>query len=152
MDKIIKYMAFVVIAFVGILFILATGRAIDYDVALMGTVIPKFREVIIPFTNTNDGEASLPFLASAIIDVDGDGREELFLGGGHGQNDGLFRFGDTDFQPLDGALAFEKAVDDASYGAIVLDVNDDGTQDLIVARETGVWIHVHKSQARPGNA
>jgi len=149
MDKFIKYAAFVLVAFVGLLVILVTGRAIydrqiDYDVDLMGTVIPEFREVAIPFTNTNDGEASLPFLASAIIDVDGDGREELFLGGGHGQNDGLFHFEDNIFQPIEDFLDFEKAVDDASLGAIVLDINNDGTQDLIVARESGVWIHENK--------
>jgi len=38
-------------------------------------------------------------------------------------------------------LAFEKAIDDASLGSVVLDLNKDGTQDLIVARESGVWIH-----------
>jgi len=149
MDKIIKYAAFVLVTFVALIVTLVVGRAIydrqiDYDVALLGTVIPEFQEVFIPFTNTNDGEASLPFLASAIIDVDGDGREEVFLGGGHGQNDGLFRFEDSSFQPVDDVLDFEKAADDASFGAVVLDINNDGTQDLIVARESGVWIHENK--------
>ncbi|MFV1998485.1 MAG: FG-GAP repeat domain-containing protein [Acidiferrobacterales bacterium] len=149
MFKVVKYIVIGVTVLVAVIVTLMAGRAIndrqiDYDVDLMGTVVPEFREVFIPFTNTNDGEVSLPFMASAILDVEGDGREELFLGGGHGQNDGLFRFVDSSFQPVDDVLAFEKAVDDASFGAIVLDINNDGTQDLIVARETGVWIHENR--------
>ncbi|MFV1998657.1 MAG: FG-GAP repeat domain-containing protein [Acidiferrobacterales bacterium] len=149
MFKVVKYIVIGVTVLVAVIVTLMAGRAIndrkiDYDVDLMGTIIPEFREVFIPFTNTNDGEASLPFLASAIIDVEGDGREELFLGGGHGQNDGLFRFEEKEFQPFDDTLTFEKPVDDATFGAVVLDVNNDGTQDLIVARESGVWIHENK--------
>jgi len=149
MIKAIKYVVLGVTALVVAIIALAAGlaiydRQIDYDVDLMGTVIPQFQEVPVPFTNTNKGEASLPFMASAIIDVDGDGREELFLGGGRGQNDALFRFKDKIFQPVENTFTLEKAVDDASYGAVVLDVNNDGTQDLIVARESGVWIHENK--------
>jgi len=132
MVKAFKYVVLGLITLVVLVMLFLAGRAIydrqiDYDVDLMGTVIPQYREVSIPFVNSNDGEASLPFLASAIIDVEGDGREELFLGGGHGQNDGLFRFEDKAFLPFDDALTLDKAVDDASYGAIVLDVNNDGS-------------------------
>ncbi|MBE9560986.1 MAG: VCBS repeat-containing protein [Proteobacteria bacterium] len=122
-----------------------SDREIDYVVDLSETNIPKFQEVAIPFINQNDGEASLPFLASAIIDVDGDGREELFLGGGHGQQDGLFRFDGTAFVSLEGALGIEKRDNDTTHGAVVLDFNEDGTQDLIVARESGVWLHENKA-------
>lgn len=146
MVKVIKYFIFGLVTIVVLVMTLLAGRGIydrqiPYDVDLMGTVIPEYQEMFIPFINSNDGEASLPFLASAIIDVDGDGREELFLGGGHGQNDGLFRFDGKTFQSVDDVLAFEKAIDDASLGSVVLDLNKDGTQDLIVARESGVWIH-----------
>ena len=119
MVKVIKYFIFGLVTIVVLVMTLLAGRGIydrqiPYDVDLMGTVIPEYQEMFIPFTNSNDGEASLPFLASAIIDVDGDGREELFLGGGHGQDDGLFRFDGKTFQSVDDVLAFEKAIDDAS--------------------------------------
>jgi len=149
MIKAIKYVVLGLTILVAIVILILAVRAIndrqiDYDVDLMGTVIPQYQEQFIPFVNTNDGESSLPFMASAVIDVDGDGREELFLGGGYGQNDGLFRYKDKVFQPIDNALGIKKADDDTSFGAIVLDVNKDGTQDLIVARESGVWLHENK--------
>lgn len=31
------------------------------------------------------------------------------------------------------------------YGAVVLDVNKDGQQDLLVAREDGIWLHVNNN-------
>jgi hypothetical protein len=150
MVKKIKYLvsgmaAIIVIIIAGITARAISDRQIDYVVDLTETDIPKFQELMIPFINTNDGEASLPFMASAIIDVEGDGREEIFLGGGHGQQDGLFRFDGTAFQPLAGASGIEKSDNDASHGAVVLDFNKDGTQDLIVARESGVWLHENRN-------
>jgi hypothetical protein len=146
MSKVLKYVFLGVMSLIVIIMIMIAVRSIndrkiDYDVDLSGTDIPTFQTVTIPFTNANDGEASLPFLASAIIDVDGDGQEELFLGGGHGQNDALFRFENNEFQPINGVLGLKKDDSDTSHGAVVFDSNDDGTKDLLVARETGVWLH-----------
>jgi len=148
MFKTLKYIIIGIFSFMGLVVALVTARAIndrqiDYDVDLMGTAVPQFQEAPLSFINTNDGETALPVMASAIIDVDGDGREELFLGGGHSQSDGLFRFNGNAFESINSS-GIEKAANDTSLGAVVLDVNKDGTQDLIVARESGVWIHENK--------
>ena len=121
-------------------------RQIDYEVDLGDTVVPGFREVDLPFSNANNGEDSLPFLASAVIDIDGDGSEELFLGGGHNQQDAFFRFDNDAFVLIDGAMGIDKVSDDASLGSVVLDFNKDGSQDLIVTRESGVWLHANRGQ------
>lgn len=104
----------------------------------------RFTEVDLPFENALDPEISLPFMAAAAIDIDGDGREELFLGGGRGQADGLFRFEGDAFVPMDDVYAIEKSENDATHGAASIDVDGDGRIDLFTARESGVWLHMNR--------
>ncbi|MBW2573005.1 MAG: CRTAC1 family protein [Deltaproteobacteria bacterium] len=115
-------------------------RQDDYNVDLTGVEVPAYQESTITFNQGNDFSISLPFLASAIIDIDGDGTEELFLGGSKNTPDGLFRFQDNKLTAIDGAGGITKD-NSASLGSIVLDVDKDGQQDLLVAREDGIWLH-----------
>ena len=127
---------------------LATVKSIvdrqdDYDVDLAGIEVPFFEESTISFNQGNDFSVSLPFLASAIIDIDGDGTEELFLGGSKNTPDGLFRFKNNKLTAIEGAAGITNT--SASMGSLVLDVDKDGQQDLLVAREDGIWLH-HNSK------
>ncbi|MGI9205398.1 MAG: FG-GAP repeat domain-containing protein [Woeseiaceae bacterium] len=119
---------------------LADSR-IDYDVSTDGVVIPTYSTVEIPFDQSNDFSTAHPFAAGAIIDVDNDGTEELFLGGGPGQSDALFRFVDESFQEISLVAGITKSMDSASFGATVIDTDGDGRDDLIVSRSDGVWLH-----------
>ena len=118
-------------------------RQDDYTVDTSGVEIPHFKRSDIPFAQGNDFSISLPFMASAIIDIDGDGTEELFLGGSAKSDDGLFRFQNRTLNPIKGAGGITKGKV-ASYGAVALDVNHDGKSDLIVAREDGIWLHLNR--------
>jgi len=131
----------VIIAIVG----LATVKSIkdrqdDYDVDLAGVEVPLYDESAISFNQGNDFSVSLPFLASAIIDIDGDGTEELFLGGSKNTPDGLFKFMGNKLIAIEGAAGITNS-NSASMGSLVLDVDKDGQQDLLVAREDGIWLH-----------
>ncbi len=146
--KIVKYLGYTVVAIVALLafgFIGKTtyDRQIDYDVDLAGTAVPKFTETYIPFDQASDGSKTLPFVAGAAIDVDGDGVNELFLGGGRGQPDGLFRFDAGKFVAIANAGGIIKPDGVLSHGSVVLDVNGDEKEDLIVAREDGLWLHTN---------
>ena len=81
-------------------------------------------------------------MASAIIDVDGDGIEELFLGGSRTQADAMFAFKNNTFVPVD-ISGITKSGGEATHGASVLDVDKDGDDDLIVARTDGIWLHLN---------
>jgi len=98
-----------------------------------------FSEVSLPFSNEIDLENSLPFLASAALDINGDGRDELFLGGGDTQADKIFSYTDQGFKVL--PISFEKESIDATHGAAAIDIDNDGDTDLFAARESGVWFH-----------
>jgi len=51
----------------------------------------SFAAAELPFTHEADLVDSLPFLGSAALDIDGDGIDELFLGGGKKQADQMLR-------------------------------------------------------------
>jgi len=98
-----------------------------------------FKEVNLPFSNEIDLENSLPFLASAALDIDGDGKDELFLGGGDTQADKIFAYTDQGFKAL--PITFDKESIDATHGAAAIDIDNDGDTDMFTARESGVWFH-----------
>lgn len=98
-----------------------------------------FEAVDLPFIHEADLANSLPFLASAAFDIDGDGRDELFLGGGDAQADAIFAFKTNRFEKL--PLRFLKDAVDATHGAASMDIDNDGDTDLFTARESGIWFH-----------
>ena len=98
-----------------------------------------FEAVALPFVHEADLVNSLPFLASAAIDINGDGQDERFLGGGDAQADAMFAFKNNSFEKL--PLTFDKGAVDATHGAATMDIDNDGDTDLFTARESGVWFH-----------
>lgn len=99
----------------------------------------SFAAVDLPFIHEADLVNSLPFLASAALDIDGDGRDELFMGGGNEQADEIFAFKNDRFEKL--PLTFAKDSVDATHGTASMDIDNDGDTDLFTARESGVWFH-----------
>ncbi len=149
MLKVLKYAALSIIALIVMLMIAVVimqrlDAQIDYDVSTDGIDIPTFSATDIPYDQSHDNSTTLPFAASGIIDIDGDGIEELFLGGSRSQQDGLFRFVDGAFVavPDSGII---KADGEASHGSVVLDVDKDGDDDLLVARTDGIWLHLNEA-------
>lgn len=100
-----------------------------------------YEQVPVEFEHSADLVNSLPFLASAAIDIDGDGRDEVFLGGGKNQPDAVVDFNGSAFVDITYQFNFHKEQDDATMGAASLDLFNDGYADLVVARESGIWLH-----------
>lgn len=129
---------------IGVLLFLVFGafsalRFWQAEKAPQGATNLSFEAVELPFTHQADLINSLPFLASAAIDIDGDGQDELFLGGGSKQADTMFKYTNAGFVAL--PLTFAKEAVDATHGAASIDIDNDGDTDLFVARESGVWLY-----------
>jgi len=101
-----------------------------------GIAKPKFRAIEVPFTHTWAKETSHPLLASAAIDIDGDGRDEVFLGGSDGQPDALLAWKEGKLVDVAGEAGLSD--DRATYGALSLDVDGDGDVDLLTAGHAGL--------------
>lgn len=112
------------------------------DFTVADSLIPKFTEVPLPFTHQFNEEKSLPSLGSSLIDIDSDGIDELFIGGGYCQQDALFIFNKDKFKPWVGKLPVKNA---STLGAVSYDWDRDGKTDLLVTREDGVFFYKNET-------
>jgi len=99
--------------------------------------IPTFESIDFPFTNQFNSEKSLPLMGSALIDVDNDGIDEVFVGGGLNQQDGLFAFKEGAFQKSTFILP-NRPENTSTYGAASFDLNTDGNTDLFLSTDAGL--------------
>ena len=128
-----------------ILLVSAAPKVIKYIVQgpeqAQGETDLRFTEIPTEFTHTSDFVAGLPFMALSTIDIDGDGTDELFVGGGIGQQDALQKYKDNQFVTIPSAGWFAKDDKDPTYGASSIDVNNDEKVDLFVVRSSGLYLY-----------
>jgi hypothetical protein len=118
-------------------------RRVDYDVDLGDTIVPQFTQVEVPFDQTHSDATSLPITGSAAIDIDGDGTEELFIGGGFQQENGLFKYENGGFVAIEGQAGLVKQADGTAFGPLVLDYNKDGQPDMLITHREGIWLYTN---------
>jgi hypothetical protein len=100
---------------------------------------PRFEEVAVDFAHRWDHETSHHLTGAAVLDLDGDGREEIFAGGGAGQPDALLA--------LDGGRLVDRIEGtglsslEATYGSCAIDLDGDADTDLVVARNDGLTLY-----------
>ncbi len=103
-------------------------------------VVP-FEEVAVDFVHQWTDEQTFPFLGAAVIDIEGDGMWEVFVGGAAGQPDALLSYRDGALHNrIDGSGLSALT---ATYGATALDFDADGDSDLLVARNDGVFLYTN---------
>ncbi len=104
----------------------------------IGETSLKFKSIPIPHTQRGDIEKSLPFMGMATVDVDGDGIDEIAIGGGHGQDDAVYKYSESGFTPMT-VTGLNKEATDGTFGIASADVDGDGKEELFIARESGVY-------------
>ncbi len=144
-----KKLLIIPVALVGLLIVAILVRFmldknIDYEVSTDNISVPEFDTFYLDFEQRLDESLSLPFTASAIIDIDNDGTEELFIGGGPGQHDEVFRFSDGTFIKLERGVIGKEVLSEATFGSSVIDVDNNGFSDLIVSRTNGIWLYLNQ--------
>lgn len=116
----------------------------DCDFTVDDNIIPKFNEVTINFKHQFDKKNSLPIMASCLIDIDNDGVDELFIGGGESQSDALFQFRNEKFVNISSNVRLPGKSGN-SLGAVSYDFNQDGFTDIVVARDNGVFVLINNN-------
>ena len=143
MNKKLKILLIIIAILV--LLLLAAPKVIEYIVQgpqqPQGETDLRFTEVSTEFTHTSDFVAGLPFMALSTIDINGDGVDELFVGGGIGQQDALQEYKNNQFVNIPSEGWFTKNDADPTYGASSIDANNDGKVDLFVARSSGIYLY-----------
>jgi len=144
--KFLKYtffglLAIILLVVIVIAFKFKTDTNDPYDNEIAENLIPTFEEVTIDFTQQNNGEESLPLIASTLIDIDNDGVDEIFFGGGFNQQDGLFSYKDDSFVSISESAKLYKKDMLTTLSSASADFDDNGYSDLIVSREDGITIY-----------
>lgn len=144
--KYLKYILFAVLGMVLLMVIMValkfgTDGNDPYDNEVSKEMTPTFREMPLGFTQVFNKEKSLPVTASSLIDVDNDGTDELFLGGGYDQQDELFSFKDGVFRSVAKSFGLPAKEQLTTLAAASADFDNNGFSDLIVSRENGVTIY-----------
>lgn len=136
---------FIGLIFVGLLLTIhwsaTKDRATDYPVSLNGMTIPTFEQQSINFVPTFDKTRTLPFAAGAVVDIDNDGVEELFFGGGINQQDAFYQFNNGRFTDITSKTGWSKQIPDKTFSAMSLDLDHDGDNDMLVTRQSGVYLY-----------
>lgn len=98
-----------------------------------------FEPVPVEFAHAWDKDGSHHLTGAAVLDVDGDGREEVFVGGGLGQADAILSLDGGRVVPLVESLGLSS--DAATYGSLAIDWDQDGDVDLFVCRQDGLTLY-----------
>lgn len=110
------------------------------DYTVPAAEIPTFTDVPFAFDNIFDNTKSLPLMASALIDIDNDGVDEVFVGGGVTQQDAIFKYTDAGFKDISGEVKLPKKPNaTTTLGAVSFDLDKDGNNDLLVSGDYGVY-------------
>ncbi len=109
------------------------------DYAVPESEIPTFTEIEFPFTNEFDNTKSLPLMAAAMIDLDNDGVDEVFVSGGVAQQDAIFKYTENGFVDISKSFELpEKPAGKTTFGASSFDLDKDGNTDLLLTGDYGV--------------
>jgi len=85
--------------------------------------------------------ATHPFTGAGVIDIDGDGKFEIFVGGGEDQRDALLSYRNGRLVNIENGTGLSSNI--ATYGVTAIDMDADGDTDLIVARNNGVYLYLN---------
>ena len=86
--------------------------------------------------NTNKGH---PVAGGASIDIDNDGKKEIFITTGDGKKDCLMQYQNGKFVNIIDKSGIEST--DESFGVFSVDFTENGFVDLFVARESGLFLY-----------
>jgi len=114
-----------------------TQKAVTRE--LTNPAAPNFSEVDIDFSHNYNKDAALSFLWGTFIDLDSDGRDEIMITGWAGQNDAIFRYTNNGFVDITGQTGLQNTL--PSYGSYSIDFNEDGQDDLFIARQDGIYYY-----------
>lgn len=117
-----------------------------YDVTTDGLEIPQYQQVELNWQHQYNSKKSLPIAPSALIDINNDRIDELFFGGGLGQDDALFAYRNGEFVNISTEVNLpvkEKHL--TTSGVVSADFDNDGFVDLLIGREDGLYLYFNKN-------
>jgi len=107
--------------------------------------IPTFTSKKINDNHNFNTNTSLPVRASALIDINNDNVDEIFLWWASGQDDKIFWYKNNKFIDISSKYNIKKWDNLNSLAASSIDLDNNGFSDLIVSREDWVYIYYNNN-------
>lgn len=148
--KYLKKVLFSILTIIVLLLIIVvvkfkTDENNPYNNKIEESLIPTFSEIPINFIQKNNSKKSLPVIASTLIDIDNDGVDEIFFGGGYDQQDNIFSYKENSFESISENVKLPKKNNLTTLAAASADFDKNGFSDLIISREDGVTIYYNNN-------
>lgn len=102
----------------------------------------SFENISTGFTHSFDSEYS-QFLGGTAIDLNNDETQEIYVTGGADQNDAYLVYENGTFVDKISELGITNT--QASYGVISTDIDNNGSVDLFIARQDGVYAYYQEN-------
>lgn len=110
-------------------------------VAEKNNVVPTFTELQSGYRHAFTDHNAQPMMDLIVFDPKGDGSQAVMVTGAKGQPDGVLIYEKGSMKNVAKELGLEGQINDSSYGLAAADIDGDGLQEVIVARQTGVYIY-----------
>jgi len=111
--------------------------ACDYSVPT--SEIPVFKNIDFNSNNVFDNKRSLPWIGTALIDLDNDGIDEVFVAGGVTQEDAIWKYDNGNFKEVTMEVGLpKKPVGTTTLGAVSFDLDANGYTDLLLTGDYGI--------------
>ena len=107
-----------------------------------GIAQPRYEELPVDFAHVWDRARAHHLTGAAVLDLEGDGRSEIFVGGGEGQPDALLSFEDGRLVDVIEGTGLSSTT--ATYGSTAIDLDGDGDVDLLVCRNDGITLYLNE--------
>ena len=104
--------------------------------------VSTFAQVDVDFDH-HWHDSAHPFTTAAVIDIDGDGTQEVFVGGGEEADDVLLSYDGQRLVDVIEGTGLSGAR--ATYASASIDVDDDGDTDLFIGRANGLFLYLNES-------
>ena len=117
-----------------------------YDIEIAEEKIPLFNSIELDFEHEYNGDESLPLAPSALMDIDNDNIDEVFLGGGMSQEDAIFAYRDNAFVNISSEVNLpKKGNSTTSTGILSADFDNNGFTDILLGREDGLHLYYNNN-------
>jgi len=136
-----SHLVTVIVIFVVIMLVPYIRSEINIRRLLKLTTIPTFTEQEIGYSHIYTDESMLPAVSGVVFDREGDGSPEVFITGGAGQEDLVLAYVDGRVINVTEGTGLSSL--SATYGAYAFDVDGDGDEDLLIAREDDFSLYIN---------